>query len=368
MTTLQAAACRVRNRASARPGEDVLAIAGARIPPLNRETSIPALIGGVVTPNARFYVRNHFQTPRLDPASWQLEVSGLVERPLRLSLRELHNMPSETLVATLECAGNGRSTFDPPAEGEQWQLGAVSTAEWTGVPLGEVLDRACLRPQAREIVFRGADQGHVAEAADPIRFQRSLPVTDAGHAGALLAYAMNGEPLPLQHGYPMRLIVPGWYAVASVKWLTEIKVIGAPFTGFFQTERYVYETGRDGTVAREPVRLQHVRSVITQPSAGQEVPAGDLAVRGAAWSGAAPIDKVEVSIGTGPWQNARLIGSRHRHSWQRWELLTQIDSPGQTTVRARATDLAGRTQPDRPRWNRLGYGANAVHHVSLVIR
>jgi DMSO/TMAO reductase YedYZ molybdopterin-dependent catalytic subunit len=165
----------------------------------------------------------------------------------------------------------------------------------------------------------------------------------------------------------VRLIVPGWYAVASVKWLTDIEAIGAPFTGFFQAKRYIYETRGDGTVAREPVRLQHVRSVITQPSAGQEVPAGDLVVRGVAWSGAAPIDKVEVSIGTGPWQNARLIGQRHRHSWQWWELLTRIDSPGQTTLRARATDLAGRTQPDRPHWNRLGYGGNAVQSIPLLV-
>ena len=350
------------------PGPDITGLVMHSTNPLNCETSIPALIGGVVMPNARFYVRNHFETPRLDPASWQLEVSGLVERPLRLSLRDLHNMRSETVVATLECAGNGRSGFDPPAAGEQWQLGAVSTAEWTGVPLAEILDRAGLTPEALEIVFRGADQGNVGEAADPIRFERSLPVTDAGHSGSLLAYAMNGEPLPLEHGYPLRLIVPGWYAVASVKWLTEIEVMGSPFTGFFQAKRYVYETQRDGTMAREPVRLQQVRSVITQPSAGQEVTAGDLVVRGVAWSGAAPIDKVEVSIGGGPWQNARLIGQRHRHSWQWWELLTRIDSRGPTTLQARATDLAGRTQPERPQWNRLGYGGNAVQNVPLVVR
>jgi DMSO/TMAO reductase YedYZ molybdopterin-dependent catalytic subunit/rhodanese-related sulfurtransferase len=339
-----------------------------RTHPLNCETSIPALVGGVVMPNARFYVRNHFETPRLDPVSWRLEVIGLVKRPLRLSLRDLHNMRSETLVATLECAGNGRSAFDPPAEGEQWQLGAVSTAEWTGVPLAEIVDRVGLAPEALEIVFRGADQGNVGEAADLIRFERSLQVTDAGHSGSLLAYAMNGEPLPIEHGYPLRLIVPGWYAVASVKWLTEIEVIGSPFTGFFQTNRYVYETQCNGTVAREPVRLQQVRSVITQPSAGQEVSAGDLVVRGVAWSGAAPIDKVEVSIGHGPWQNARLIGQRHSHSWQWWELLTRVDSPGEITLQSRATDLAGRTQPERPRWNRLGYGANAVQQVPLLVR
>ncbi len=348
------------------PGSAGLVVHRTR--PLNCETSIPALIGGVVMPNARFYVRNHFETPRLDPVSWRLEVRGLVERPLRLSLRDLHSMRSETLVATLECAGNGRFAFDPPADGEQWQLGAVSTAEWTGVPLAEILDRAGLTPEAVEIVFRGADQGNAGDAADPIRFERGLPVTDAGHPGSLLAYAMNGEPLPFEHGYPLRLIVPGWYAVASVKWLTEIEAIGAPFTGFFQTKRYVYETERNGTVTREPVRLQQVRSVITQPSAGQQITAGDLVVRGVAWSGAAPIDKVEVSIGSGPWQNARLIGQRHRHSWQWWELLTRIDSPGETTLRARATDLAGRTQPDRPHWNRLGYGGNAVHNIPLLIR
>jgi DMSO/TMAO reductase YedYZ molybdopterin-dependent catalytic subunit/rhodanese-related sulfurtransferase len=336
--------------------------------PLNCETSIPALIGGVVMPNARFYVRNHFETPRLDPVSWRLAVNGLVERPLRLSLRDLHNMRSETLVATLECAGNGRSAFDPPVDGEQWQLGAVSTAEWTGAPLAEILDRAGPTPEAVEIVFRGADQGNAGDAADPIRFERSLPVADAGHSGSLLAYAMNGEPLPLEHGYPLRLIVPGWYAVASVKWLTEIEVTGSPFTGFFQAQRYIYETQRNGTVAHEPVRLQQVRSVITQPSAGQEVTAGDLVVRGVAWSGAAPIDKVEIGIGSGPWQNARLIGQRHRHSWQWWELLTRVDSPGEITLRARATDLAGRTQPERPYWNRLGYGGNAVQNVPLLIR
>src|SRR5215469_5494476 len=250
----------------------------------------------------------------------------------------------------------------------RWQLGAVSTAEWTGVPLAEILDQAGLTPRAVEIVFRGADHGDAGDAADPVRFERSLPVTDAGHSGSLLAYAMNGEPLPLEHGYPLRLIVPGWYAVASVKWLTEIKAIAAPFTGFFQAQRYVYETERNTTVACEPVRLQHVRSVITQPSARQQVTAGDLVVRGVAWSGAAPIDKVEVSLGGGAWQNARLIGQRHRHSWQWRELLTRSDSPGDTTLRARATDLAGRTQPERPRWNRLGYGANAVQNITLLIQ
>jgi DMSO/TMAO reductase YedYZ molybdopterin-dependent catalytic subunit/glyoxylase-like metal-dependent hydrolase (beta-lactamase superfamily II) len=339
-----------------------------RTQPLNCETSIPALIGGVVMPNARFYVRNHFETPRLDPDTWRLEVGGLVEHRLRLSLRDLRNLRSQTLVATLECAGNGRSAFDPPAEGEQWCLGAVSTAEWAGVPLTEILDRAGLTSKAREVVFRGADQGKAGEAAGLVRFERSLSVADARHSEALLAYAMNGELLPLEHGYPLRLIVPGWYAVASVKWLTEIEVIGSPFEGFFQAQRYVYESLRDGTMLREPVRLQRVRSVIIEPTGEHEITPGDLVIRGVAWSGAAPIDKVQVSVGGGPWHNASLIGERRRHSWQWWELETRIDSPGETTLRARATDLAGCTQPGQPDWNRLGYGGNAVQSVPVLVR
>jgi rhodanese-related sulfurtransferase/DMSO/TMAO reductase YedYZ molybdopterin-dependent catalytic subunit/glyoxylase-like metal-dependent hydrolase (beta-lactamase superfamily II) len=339
-----------------------------RADPLNCETSIAALVGGVVMPSARFYVRNHFATPDLDPTSWRLAVGGLVEHELRLSLRDLHNMRSHTLVATLECAGNGRSGFDPPVEGEQWRLGAVSTAEWTGVPLVEILDRACVKATTCEILMRGADRGTVEGLTAPIRFERSLSLDDARGSGALLAYAMNGEPLPLQHGHPLRVIVPGWYAVSSVKWLTDIEAVGSPFEGYFQSQRYVYEWERDGTVVREPVRLQQVRSVITDPSGDEEVAAGNVAIRGVAWSGAAPIARVDVSVGDGPWQHARLVGESHPHSWQWWELLTRLDDRGPTTLRARATDLAGRTQPRRPEWNRLGYGANAIQTVAVLVR
>jgi DMSO/TMAO reductase YedYZ molybdopterin-dependent catalytic subunit len=171
-----------------------------RAHPLNCETSIPALIGGVVMPNAHFYVRNHFHIPDIDQSSWRLHIGGLVERPLSLSTRELHNMPSRTVVVTLECAGNGRAGLDPPVGGEQWRLGAVSTAEWTGVPLVEVLDRAGVKADARELVLRGADG-----------YERSLGLPDARDSEPLLAYAMNGEPLPIQHGRPVRVVVPRWY-------------------------------------------------------------------------------------------------------------------------------------------------------------
>ena len=338
-----------------------------RAHPLNCETSIPALVGGVVMPNAHFYVRNHFQIPNLDATTFRLTVGGLVERPLSLSLRDLHNLRSQTLIVTLECAGNGRALFHPPIEGEKWNLGAVSTAEWTGVPLAEVLDRAGVRTGAREVLFRGADGGTLDGHSGPIRFERSLQLDQARDADLLLAYAMNGEPLPIQHGYPVRLVVPGWYAVAAVKWLTEIELIDRPFAGYYQADKYWYEWERNGQVVREPVTLQQVRALITEPAPHQEARCGELAIRGVAWSGAASIARVEVSVGDGSWQEARLVSERKRHGWQWWELLTRVQEPGVITLRARATDLAGRTQPERAEWNRLGYGNNAIHQVTIRI-
>lgn len=336
-----------------------------RAHPLNGETSIPALLGGVVMPSARFYIRNHFQIPALDPATFQLMIGGAVEKPLALTLRDLQNMPSQTSVITLECAGNGRSLFSPPIDGEKWNLGAVSTAEWTGVPLAEVLDRARVRAGAKDVVFRGADDGAVPQRAAAIRFERSLELDHARDTEVLIAYAMNGEPLPLQHGYPLRLIVPGWYAVASVKWLTDIDVIEHTFTGHFQYDKYWYEWQREGRVVREPVTLQQVRALITEPSPDQELPCGDVTIRGVAWSGAALISRVDVKVGERDWQESRLIGPRKRHSWQWWELMTRVEAPASIDLRARATDFAGRTQPEQAEWNRLGYGNNSVHQVPI---
>jgi DMSO/TMAO reductase YedYZ molybdopterin-dependent catalytic subunit len=277
-------------------------------------------------------------------------------------------MPSLTLTVTIECAGNGRSLLSPPTEGEQWGLGAVSNAEWTGVPLAEVLDRAGVKATSRELLFRGADGGKVAARAGVTRFERSLSLDVARDSDTLLAYAMNGEPLPPAHGYPLRLVVPGWYGVTSVKWLNEIEAIGSAFRGFFQAERYFFEWERSGQVVREPVTLQRVRSVITEPENDGEVEQGDLAVRGVAWSGEGPIARVEVSVGGGTWQAARLVGEQHRCGWQRWELITPTPGAGFTTVTARATDLSGHTQPERPEWNRLGYGSNAIQEVSIRVR
>jgi len=329
-----------------------------RAHPLNCETPLPALTGGVVMPNARFYVRNHFQIPHLDPAAWRLEVGGLVDRPLSLTLAQVRALPSQSAVATLECAGNGRVGLEPSVPGEQWGVGAVSTAEWTGVTLTEVLARAGVKSTAREVVFTAADRGPVEGLDGPIRFERSLSVSQLGSAGALLAYAMNGENLPVLHGYPLRLVVPGWYAVASVKWLTRIELIAQPFRGHFQTDRYHI----DGA----PVTLQEVRSLVIEPRPGQLVQPGQQVVRGVAWSGAAPICRVEVSIEHGPWQPATLTGEVRRHSWRWWELLARFEGHGDVAVRSRAMDLAGRTQPEQPRWNPLGYANNAIHEVRLT--
>jgi DMSO/TMAO reductase YedYZ molybdopterin-dependent catalytic subunit len=178
---------------------------------------------------------------------------------------------------------------------------------------------------------------------------------------------MNGEPLPIQHGYPVRLVVPSWYAVASVKWLTEIELVDQPFVGHYQTDKYWYEWPSDGRIVREPATLQRVRALITEPAPDQEIRSGELAVRGVAWSGAAPIARVDVSVDGGHWQEARLIGERKRHSWQWWELITRGQWSGTVTLRARATDLAGRVQPERAEWNRLGYGNNSVHEVPVRI-
>ena len=338
-----------------------------RAHPLNCETSIPALLGGVVMPNAHFYVRNHFQIPKLDPKTYRLSVDGLVDRELALSIADLRNLKSDASTVTLECAGNGRALFDPAIVGEKWNLGAVSTAEWTGVPLAEVLDRAGVRPSAREVIFRGADGGTVDGVPDLIRFERSLTVDQARSADILLAYGMNGEALPTQHGYPVRLIVPDWYAVASVKWLTEIEITDGPFTGHYQRDKYWYEWERGGDVVREPVTLMQVRALITEPSPQQRTGCGELAIRGVAWSGAAPIARVEVSVGGGDWQDARLLSERKRHSWQWWELIARVGTPGDVAIRARAHDLAGRSQPDRAEWNRLGYGNNGLHEVPIRV-
>jgi DMSO/TMAO reductase YedYZ molybdopterin-dependent catalytic subunit len=178
---------------------------------------------------------------------------------------------------------------------------------------------------------------------------------------------MNGERLPVLHGQPVRLIVPRWYAVASVKWLTEIDVTNQAFTGYYQHDKYWYEYSRDGQVVRQPVTIQRVRALVTEPEPNVEIPRGEVAIRGVAWSGAAPIARVDVSVNGGDWQQAHLVGDRSGHSWLWWELIVRLDTAGVATIRARASDMADRIQPEQAEWNRLGYGNNAVQTVPIRI-
>jgi len=335
--------------------------------PLNCEAPLALLGQSVATPNDSFYIRGHFPLPKLDPSTWRLELTGHVERPLTLSLEELRSMPSRTLTVTLECAGNGRSLFDPPVVGQEpFGLGAVSTAEWTGVPLAHVLERAGPKVGAREAILRGADTGPVKGLTDPIHFERSLPIDEIRASDAILAYAMNGVDLPIEHGYPLRAIVPRWYALASVKWLSEIEVVNRPFSGHYQGHEYMFEWTKNGEVVRESVDLMRVRALITEPR--NDVDHGEVMVRGVAWSGQAEIARVEVSVNDSPWQEARLLGDGTPHSWQRWELVTQVDQLGDVIVRARATHLAGHTQPAEPERNPKGYGCNAIERIHIRSR
>lgn len=317
-----------------------------RADPLNCEVRIGRLVKGAVTPNDRFYIRSHFPTPAIDPRTWRLRVHGLVERELSLDLDDVRKMPSMTQTVTLECAGNGRTLFTPAIEGEPWTLGAVSTATWRGVLLSHFLAAAGVRSGATHLVFRGAEG-----------FERGLSLDEA--AKTVLAHEMNGEPLPAEHGSPLRAVVPGWYAVASVKWLTEIEVTDRPFDGYYQTQRYVYAEG-------EPVTRQKVRSLIVAPTERARLAPGRLEVRGVAWSGAASISRVDVRVGDEPWTEAQLIPS-DPDAWTLWRLTTRAVPPGRVTLQSRATDATGATQPEQAEWNRLGYGNNSIQKVTVEV-
>jgi DMSO/TMAO reductase YedYZ molybdopterin-dependent catalytic subunit len=320
--------------------------------PFNAETPLADLTG-VITPNALHYVRDHFAPPRWE----RLTVEGAVERPLALGIEDLVAMPTRSLVVTLECAGNGRRHLDPPVPGEQWDLGAVGTAEWTGVPLRHVLELARVRPQAAEIVFAGADAG--TAGGKTARFERSLPVDRALDGDVLLATAMNGEPLPPDHGSPLRLVVPGAYGMASVKWLARIAAVDHPFRGFFQADRYVV----DG----EPLPPIAPRAVITSPADGAVV-AGPTIVRGYCWSGRAPIARVEVSAdGARSWRDAEIEPAVSAYAWRRWQLAWEPVAPGDATLVARGWTSDGECQPLDQVRTPLGYTNNAARPVSVRI-
>ncbi len=339
--------------------------------PWCREASLSSL-DTLITPAERFYVRNHFsQVPEIDRDDWQLTVDGEVHSPLTLSFQDLMDLPTRELTVTMECAGNSRSYVTPPAEGLAFRHGAVSTGRWTGVALGEVLAQAAPKESASVVVFGGADRGQEEEdgVAFDLNFRRSLPLAKALHPDTLLAYRMNGEPLPLEHGFPVRMVVPGWYAMASVKWLTHVSLVDQPLDGFFQQRRYVMiNEGPEASLKREPVTTLKVKSLINSPRHGQVIQPGTWTVTGFAWSGQGEVTRVEVSTDGGQhWWDATLLGEPDPNSWRQWTLEWQASQPGHFIIMARATDSGGHTQPDRIPWNFRGYGNNAIHTIAVEV-
>ncbi|NUP12105.1 MAG: sulfite oxidase [Polyangiaceae bacterium] len=320
-----------------------------------------------LTPNDVFYVRNHFAVPKIGAADYRLAISGEVLRPLVLDYRVLRAMPCRSLTVTLECAGNGRSDVQPPTPGEPWGYGAVGTAEWTGVPLRDVLAMARLAPECREVVFEGADSGHVQGHSDRMPFARSLPREVALDPATLLAFEMNGEPLSHNHGFPIRLIVPGVYGVASVKWLRRIEAIAGHFDGYFQGERYVVV--RPGQKELEPLGHMRVRAVMVTPLEGASLRRGPHEIEGYAWSGAGPIERVEVSSdGGATWDRAALRETPSPYAWVGWRYEWRAEERGEFALCSRAFDTSGATQPEAAEWNRFGYANNAIQTVTVSVR
>src|SRR6266481_411939 len=317
--------------------------------PLNLEMPFSTL-DSFITPAKSFYVRTHFPIPTIDRNAWWLHVDGEVEKPFAIDYEELMTLASVTTPATLECAGNNRNFLEPKVKGVQWRLGAVGTAEWTGVPLSVLLDRATLKPNACEVVLEGADGGMLEDPKSPpgeLKFARGIPLEKA-RRDVLLAYKMNGEDLPPEHGFPLRAIVPGWYAMASAKWLQRIIVTDQPFTGYYQTIDYAYWARREAIAELTPLTEMQVKAQIATPAQGDIVPANStVRVHGAAWTSSGEIAKVELSTdGGATWTEAKLLGESEPNAWRLWEFNWQTPTaPGRQTLIARATDSIGRTQP-----------------------
>lgn len=338
----------------------------AAAPPLNEEAPLRAL-AGPLTPTEHFYQRTNFLVPQIDAAAWSLSIGGDVRNALTLTLDDIRALPSRTITVTMECAGNGRALVTPLPPGHPWKLGAVSTADFTGVSLRDVLRRAGIGERSAEVLFAGADRGEVSPGRT-VRFERSLPLDRALHPDVLLAWEMNGEPLRPRHGYPLRLVVPGWYGIASVKWISEIRVINGPFMGHFQTERYVY-LGERGVKDGTPVTSMRVRALIIDPEEDARLAAGEaVVIRGNAWSGDAPVNRVEVSVDGGEsWRDADLGTAPSRYAAVPWSIEWTPSAAGRHTLVARARDEAGNVQPLEQVWNELGYGNNAVHRLEVDV-
>jgi DMSO/TMAO reductase YedYZ molybdopterin-dependent catalytic subunit len=340
--------------------------------PLNLEMPFSSL-DSFITPTKSFYVRTHFPIPAIDRDAWWLHVEGEVEKAFAINYEQLMTFESVTTPVTLECAGNNRSFLEPKVKGVQWGLGAVSTAEWTGVRLSTLLDRAGPKSNACEVILEGADCGMLEEPKSPpgeLTFARSIPLEKA-RRDVLLAYKMNGDDLPPEHGFPVRAIVPGWYAMASVKWLQRVIVADRPFTGYYQTIDYAYWDKRGDIAELKPLAEMQVKAEIARPAEDEIVPAkSSVCVRGGAWACDAEITKVELSTdGGATWSDTRLLGESKPNAWRFWEFDWQTPSqPGKQTLIARATDSLGRTQPLHRDPDRGTYMINHLLPIEVEVK
>jgi DMSO/TMAO reductase YedYZ molybdopterin-dependent catalytic subunit len=321
-----------------------------------------------ITPNHLFYRRNHFPIPALDPTAYRLEVDGEVEQARSLSLTDLAALPRRHVVATLVCAGNRRTEFEPKPPGVPWQDGAVSNAEWEGVALTDVLSLAAPRARAVELLLAGADQGQVAGQDAPVRFERSLPL--ASLENVLLVDRMNGAPLPLEHGAPLRVVVPGAFGMDSVKWLVRLRLLDRPFEGYFQKADYRLFLPLPSTAPGEPIGPLRTSALIAWPAPGTALGVGErVRVVGYAWTGSGAIRSVAISADGGErWLPARLLGPEAPAAWRLWETEWQPSAAGTYRLAARAVDSEGGSQPDEAEWNLKGYANNGLHRVEVTVR
>ncbi len=336
--------------------------------PENSETPLES-IHGWVTPNKLFFVRNHFEPPAIDLASWRLRVEGCVERTAVWTWEQLLALPQRSVFATVECAGNGRSFLQQKAAGVQWVAGALGHAEWIGVPLARVLEQAGVRPNAVEVLFEGCDRGSEADHPEPMSFARSLPLAKALHRDTLLVTRMNGELLSASHGFPLRLFVPGWYGVASVKWLRRIEVLDRPFRGYFQSVKYTVQRPTPNGLETVVVGPIAVKSELIRPAAGTELGVGTNRLFGVAWAGEEAVGRVEVSTDGGQtWNAAELLGPRTPYCWTPWEYLWEAAEAGEYALLTRAVSESGRVQPMQ---HDPLHGGYLIHHsrpIPVIVR
>lgn len=334
--------------------------------PLNAESPVESLRSWI-TDNRMFFKRNQgkIMDVPVDIGSWTLSVQGLVERPMELDFADLLNMAKTEVANTLECSGNGRALLSKKASGNPWTIGGVGNAVWGGVMLAEVLRRANVKAEARHVSFEGLDE---PLGSAGIRFIRSIPLEKA-LSSTLLAYEMNGQPLPLSHGYPLRALALGWTGANCVKWLSKITLLDKPFAGFFMDKVYrVFQEGEDPS-AGDIVTAMALKSIITEPLDGDSLRRSAVAIRGAAYAGEAQVEKVEVSVDGGKtWRSAGFVGPNEPYAWRRWQYLWHPEAAGEYPIMSRAFDAGGNVQPPSAAWNKLGYGNNGVSEHAIKIR